>query len=142
MAEHDIQRRFGTRAIHAGQRPDPTTGAIMIPVYQTSTYVQPELGRHLGYEYARTQNPTREAVEGNVASLESGRHGVAFGSGLAAIDTVAKLFSSGDHIVSGEGVYGGTYRLFTKVLARMGLEFTFVDSDDLDQIRDAIRPNT
>jgi cystathionine beta-lyase/cystathionine gamma-synthase len=114
----------------------------MMPVYQTSTYVQPELGRHLGYEYARTQNPTREALEANIAALESGRHGIAFASGLAAIDTVAKLFSAGDHIVSGEGVYGGTYRLFTQVLARMGLEFTFVDSDDLDQIRDAIRPNT
>jgi cystathionine gamma-lyase len=143
MAEHSApERRFGTRAVHAGQRPDPTTGAIMTPVYQTSTYVQPELGRHLGYEYARTQNPTREALEANVAALESGRHGVAFASGSAAIDTVSKLFSAGDHIVSGEGVYGGTYRLFSKVLARLGLEFTFVDSDDLDQIRDAIRPTT
>jgi cystathionine gamma-lyase len=134
--------RFGTRAIHAGQRPDPTTGAIMTPVYQTSTYVQPELGRHLGYEYARTHNPTREALEANVASLESGRHGVAFASGSAAIDTITKLFSAGDHIVSGEGVYGGTHRLFSQVVARLGIEFTFVDSDDLDQIRDAIRPNT
>jgi cystathionine gamma-lyase len=134
--------RFGTRAIHAGQRPDPTTGAIMTPVYQTSTYVQPELGRHLGYEYARTQNPTREALEANVASLENGRHGLAFASGLAAIDTITKLFSAGDHIVSGEGVYGGSYRLFAKIVARQGIEFTFVDSEDLDQIRDAIRPNT
>jgi cystathionine beta-lyase/cystathionine gamma-synthase len=142
MTDSEDNRHFGTRAVHAGQRPDPTTGAIMMPVYQTSTYVQPELGRHLGYEYARTQNPTREALEANIAALESGRHGIAFASGLAAIDTVAKLFSAGDHIVSGEGVYGGTYRLFTQVLARMGLEFTFVDSDDLDQIRDAIRPNT
>jgi cystathionine beta-lyase/cystathionine gamma-synthase len=142
MTDSEGKRHFGTRAVHAGQRPDPTTGAIMMPVYQTSTYVQPELGRHLGYEYARTQNPTREALEANIAALESGRYGIAFASGLAAIDTVAKLFSAGDHIVSGEGVYGGTYRLFTQVLARMGLEFTFVDSDDLDQIRDAIRPNT
>lgn len=134
--------RFGTRAIHAGQRPDPTTGAIMTPVYQTSTYVQPELGRHLGYEYGRTHNPTREALEANVASLESGRFGVAFASGLAAIDTIAKLFSAGDHIVSGEGMYGGTYRLFSQIHARQGLEFTFVDSDDLDQIRDAVRPST
>jgi cystathionine gamma-lyase len=134
--------RFGTRAIHAGQKPDPSTGAIMTPVFQTSTYVQPELGRHLGYEYARTQNPTREALEGNVASLEGGRHGLAFASGLAAIDTITKLFSAGDHIVSGEGVYGGSYRLFARVIARQGIEFTFVDSEDLDQIRDAIRPNT
>ncbi len=134
--------RFGTRAIHAGQRPDPTTGAIMTPVYQTSTYVQPELGRHLGYEYARTHNPTREALEGNVASLEGGSHGLAFASGLAAIDTITKLFSAGDHIVSGEGIYGGSYRLFDRVIARQGIEFTFVDSGDLDQIRDAIRPNT
>ncbi|MDP9349527.1 MAG: cystathionine gamma-synthase [Gemmatimonadota bacterium] len=133
---------FGTLAIHAGQHPDPTTGAIMTPVYQTSTYVQPELGRHLGYEYARTQNPTREALEGNVAALEGGSHGLAFASGLAAHDTMAKLFSAGDHIVSGEGVYGGTFRLFSRVFARLGLEFTFVDSGDLDQIRAAIRPNT
>lgn len=142
MSDLDAKQKFGTRAIHAGQRPDPTTGAIMTPVYQTSTYVQPELGRHLGYEYARTQNPTREALEGNVASLESGRYGIAFGSGLAAIDTIVKLLSTGDHVVSGEGVYGGTYRLFRQVTERMGIQFTFVDSDDLDQIRDAIRPNT
>jgi cystathionine gamma-lyase len=134
--------RFGTRAIHAGQRPDPTTGAIMPPVYQTSTYVQPELGRDLGYEYARTQNPTREALEGNVASLEGGRHGIAFGSGLAAIDTMLKLLSQGDHVVSGEGIYGGTYRLFDQVLSRLGIEFTFVDSGDPDAIRDAVRDNT
>jgi cystathionine gamma-lyase len=140
--EKSRAHRFGTRAIHAGQRPDPTTGAIMTPVYQTSTYVQPELGRHLGYEYARTHNPTREALEGNVASLENGLYGLAFASGLAAIDTITKLFSAGDHIVSGEGVYGGTYRLFAKIIARQGIEFTFVDSEDLDQIRDAIRPNT
>lgn len=134
--------RFGTLAVHAGQRPDPTTGAIMTPVYQTSTYVQPELGRHLGYEYARTQNPTREALEANVAALEGGRYGVAFASGLAAIDTVCKLFAAGDHVVSGEGVYGGTHRLFSRVVSRFGIEFSFVDSGDLDQIRDAVRPNT
>ncbi|HEX7241985.1 MAG TPA: cystathionine gamma-synthase, partial [Longimicrobiaceae bacterium] len=134
--------RFGTLAIHAGQSPDPTTGAIMAPVYQTSTYVQPELGRHLGYEYARTQNPTREALEGNVAALEEGKHGLAFASGLAAHDTMVKLFSAGDHVVCGEGVYGGTFRLFSKVIARMGVEFTFVDSASLDEIRSAIRPNT
>lgn len=142
MPDSHSTQRFGTRAVHAGQHPEPTTGAIMTPVYQTSTYVQPELGRHTGYEYARTQNPTREALEANVAALEGGRHGVAFASGLAAIDTVAKLFSAGDHIVSGEGIYGGTHRLFTQVLARLGLEFTFVDAEDLDRIRDAIRPST
>ncbi|MDQ3555630.1 MAG: cystathionine gamma-synthase [Gemmatimonadota bacterium] len=138
----DAGYRFGTRAVHAGQRPDPTTGAVMIPVYQTSTYVQPELGRHLGYEYARTQNPTREALEANVAALEGGSHGIAFASGLAAIDTLAKLFGEGDHIVCGEGVYGGTFRLFDRVLARMGLRFTFVDSSELDRIRDAVKPET
>jgi cystathionine beta-lyase/cystathionine gamma-synthase len=143
MAEQSPRtQHFGTLAVHAGQRPDPTTGAIMTPVYQTSTYVQPELGRHLGYEYARTQNPTREALEGNIAALEGGRFGVAFASGLAAIDAVGRLFSAGDHIVSGEGVYGGTYRLFTQVMARLGVEFTFVDSDDPQQIEAAIRPNT
>jgi cystathionine gamma-lyase len=135
-------QRFGTRAVHAGQHPDPTTGAIMTPVYQTSTYVQPQLGRHLGYEYGRTHNPTREALEANVASLESGRHGIAFASGLAALDTIAKLLSAGDHVVSGEGVYGGSYRLFEQVIARFGIEFTFVDSGDLDAIRGAMRPNT
>ena len=133
---------FGTRAIHAGQRPDPTTGAIMTPVYQTSTYVQPELGRHLGYEYARTQNPTREALEANVAALEEGRFGLAFSSGMAALDTVAKLLSSGDHVVSGEGVYGGSFRLFDKVFSRLGITFTFVDSGDLDEIAAAVRPET
>jgi len=134
---------FGTRAIHAGQRPDPTTGAIMVPVYQTSTYVQPELGKPQGgYEYARTHNPTREALEGNVASLESGKHGLAFSSGLGATDTMMKLLSAGDHVICGENVYGGTYRLFDKVLSRMGIEFSFVDSASLDDIRAAVRPNT
>jgi cystathionine gamma-lyase len=133
---------FGTLAVHAGQHPDPTTGAIMTPVYQTSTYVQPELGRHLGYEYARTHNPTREALERNIAALENGRFGVAFASGMAALDTVSKLFSAGDHIVSAEGVYGGTHRFFSQVMGRLGLHFSFVDSDDLEQIRSAIRPNT
>nr|MDQ3388886.1 PLP-dependent aspartate aminotransferase family protein [Gemmatimonadota bacterium] len=133
---------FGTLAVHAGQRPDPTTGAIMTPVYQTSTYVQPELGRHLGYEYARTHNPTREALEGNVAALEGARFGLAFASGLAATDTIVKLLSAGDHVVSGEGVYGGTYRLFAQVFSRLGVEFSFVDSGDPDQIRAAVRTNT
>jgi cystathionine beta-lyase/cystathionine gamma-synthase len=133
---------FGTLAIHAGQQPEPTTGAIMTPVFQTSTYVQPELGRHLGYEYARTHNPTRETLERNVAALEGGAYGIAFSSGLGATDTMIKLLSAGDHVVCGENVYGGTYRLFDRVIRRLGIEFTFVDSASLDEIRAALRPNT
>jgi cystathionine gamma-lyase len=133
--------RLGTLAVHAGQSPETVTGAIMPPVFQTSTYVQPELGRHLGYEYARTHNPTREAYERNVAALESGAHGIAFASGLAATDTMVKLLSAGDHVICGEGVYGGTYRLFSQVIARMGIEFSFVDSG-ADAIRAAVKPNT
>ncbi|MEX0842739.1 MAG: aminotransferase class I/II-fold pyridoxal phosphate-dependent enzyme, partial [Gemmatimonadota bacterium] len=133
---------LGTLAIHAGQAPDPTTGAIMPPIYQTSTYVQPELGRHLGYEYARVQNPTREALERNLAALEGGRHGLAFSSGLAAIEAVVKTLSAGDHVVSEENTYGGTNRMFNHVLSRLGIEFTFVDTRDPDQVRDAFRENT
>jgi cystathionine gamma-lyase len=136
------EARFGTLAVHAGQRPDPTTGAIMPPIYQTSTYVQPELGRHLGYEYARVQNPTREALEGNLAALEGGRHGIAFASGLAAIEAVVKTLSAGDHVVSEENTYGGTTRMFTRVLSRLGIEFTLVDSRDPDKVREAVRPGT
>jgi cystathionine beta-lyase/cystathionine gamma-synthase len=132
---------LGTLAVHAGQAPEPVTGAIMPPVFQTSTYVQPELGRHLGYEYARTHNPTREAYERNVAALENGRHGIAFASGLAATDTMVKLLSAGDHVVCGEGVYGGTYRLFKQVIERMGIEFSFVESD-AEAVRAAVKPNT
>jgi cystathionine gamma-lyase len=133
---------FATRAVHAGQRPDPSTGAIMPPIYQTSTYVQPELGRHLGYEYARVQNPTREALEGNLAALEGGAHGIAFASGLSAIEAVIKTLDAGDHVVSEENTYGGTTRMFTRVLSRLGIEFTFVDSRDPDRVRDAMRPGT
>jgi cystathionine gamma-lyase len=132
---------LGTLAVHAGQAPEPVTGAIMPPVFQTSTYVQPELGRHLGYEYARTHNPTREAYERNVAALENGTHGIAFASGLAATDTMVKLLSAGDHVVCGEGVYGGTYRLFKQVIERLGIEFSFVESD-AGAIRAAVKPNT
>src|SRR2546430_5713856 len=109
----DLARRFATRAVHAGQIPDPLAGAVMTPIYQTSTYVQDGLGRNKGYESARTRNPTREALERNVAALEGGRHGFAFGSGLAAVDAVLKLLSAGDHVVSGENVYGGTHRQMT-----------------------------
>ncbi len=135
--------RFATRAIHAGQEPDPTTGAIMPPVYQTSTYVQPALGEpKRGYEYARVTNPTRDALQANVAALEGGRHGAAFGSGLAAIEAVVKRLSAGDHVVSEENTYGGTTRMFNTVLARLGIQFTYVDSRDPATIRDAIRPET
>jgi cystathionine gamma-lyase len=143
MSDHDSTApRFATRAIHAGQEPDPSTGAIMPPIYQTSTYVQPELGRHLGYEYARVQNPTREALEGNLAALEGGRHGIAFSSGLAAIEAVIKTLSAGDHVVSEENTYGGTNRMFNKVLSRLGIAFSFVDTRDPDQVREAMRPET
>lgn len=135
--------RFGTLAIHAGQEPDPTTGAIMPPIYQTSTYVQPALGEPLrGYEYARVQNPTREAMERNVAALEGAAHGIAFASGMAAIEAVVKRLSAGDHVVYEENVYGGTHRMFVQVLARLGIEFTRVDSRDLNAVADALRPNT
>ena len=114
----------------------------MTPIYQTSTYVQPELGRHLGYEYGRTHNPTREALERNVAALEDGSHGIAFGSGLAALDGVAKLCAAGDHVVCGEGVYGGSYRLFERIFANLGISFSFVDSSDPARIEAAVRPAT
>jgi len=139
--------RFGTRAIHAGQEPDPTTGAIMPPIYQTSTYVQPGLreprtGPRGAYDYARVANPTREALEANVAALEGGRHGVAFSSGLMAIETVVLRLSAGDHVLSEENTYGGTARMFDRVLARLGLEFSYVDTRDPDAVRDALRPET
>lgn len=142
IADHDLTRRFATRAVHAGQAPDPLAGAVMTPIYQTSTYIQEGLGRNKGYEYARTRNPTREALERNVAALEGGRHGFAFGSGLAALDTLLKLLSEGDHVVSGENVYGGTHRQMTHVWARLGLRFTFVDPADPQRIADAVRPGT
>jgi cystathionine gamma-lyase len=142
MAEQSNQR-FGTRAIHAGQTPDPTTGAIMQPIYQTSTYVQPKLGEPLlGYEYARVQNPTREAMEANIASLESGQHGMGFASGMAAINAIMTCLSAGDHVIYEENVYGGSHRLFQMVLKRFGLEFTPVDSSNLDAVRAAVRKNT
>ncbi|HEY7028295.1 MAG TPA: cystathionine gamma-synthase [Gemmatimonadales bacterium] len=138
----DLDRGFSTRAVHAGQQEDPLAGAVMTPIYQTSTYVQEGLGRHKGYEYARTQNPTREALERNVASLEGGQYGFAFGSGLAATDTVLKLLSAGDHVVCGENVYGGTHRLMERVYARLGLSFTFVDARDIRNIERAVTPAT
>lgn len=120
-------RGFGTRAIHAGQPPEPVTGAIMIPIFQTSTYVQGSPGEHTGYEYSRTQNPTREALERCLASLEGARHGVAFASGCAAASTVMQVLAAGDRVICSDDVYGGTYRLFDKVFSRQGLTFDFVD---------------
>jgi cystathionine beta-lyase/cystathionine gamma-synthase len=138
----DNELRFGTRAIHAGQEPDPTTGAIMTPIYQTSTYAQEGIGVHKGYEYARVSNPTRTALEGNIAALEGAEHGAAFASGVAAIEAVVKLRSAGDHIICGANVYGGTDRLFRQVLARLGLEFSFVDTRDPEKIEAAVRDST
>jgi len=139
---HDHDHRFATRSVHAGQVTEPLAGAVMTPIYQTSTYVQEGLGRHKGYEYARTQNPTREALERNVAALEGGTHGFAFGSGLAALDTVLKLLRSGDHVVCGENVYGGTHRLMERIYGELCLRFTFVDMRDVGNIDRALTPAT
>ena len=139
---HDRDHHFATRSVHAGQVPEPLSGAVMTPIYQTSTYVQSGLGRHKGYEYARTQNPTREALERNVASLEGGTHGFAFGSGLAALDTVLKLLKAGDHVVSGENVYGGSQRLMEQVYQLLGLRFSFVDMRDVGNVERALTPAT
>lgn len=136
--------RFGTLAIHAGVRPEPVTGAIMTPIFQTSTYVQPAVGqpREGSYDYGRTANPTREALEENIAALEGGSRGLAFASGLAAIEAILKRLSAGDHVVSEENTYGGTTRMFNHVLSRLGIEFTYVDSRDVDAVAAAIRPET
>ena len=134
---------FGTRAIHAGVSPEPVTGAIMTPIFQTSTYVQPAVGEPKGhYDYGRTANPTRETLEANVAALESGRGAVAFASGLSAIETIVKRLSAGDHVVSEENTYGGTTRMFTRVLSRFGIEFSYVDSRDTGAVAAAIRSET
>lgn len=138
----DLKARFSTRAIHAGQRPDPTNGAIMPPIYQTSTYAQEGLGINKGYEYARGKNPTREALERNVAALENGTHGFAFSSGMGCLDSIMKLFKSGDHVVVGSNVYGGTFRLFDKILQNFGLQFSWVDTRDTQRIADAMKKNT
>ena len=140
--ESDRSAGFGTQAIHAGQRPEPLAGAIMTPVYLTSTYVQDALGENKGYEYARGKNPTREALERNVATLEGGTHGFAFSSGVGATDTIMKLLVSGDHVVVGENVYGGTFRLMDRVLKSFGITFSFVDTRDPQIIADAVTPAT
>ena len=134
--------KFATKVIHAGIEPDATSGAIMTPIFQTSTYVQDAPGDHKGFEYARTHNPTRDVLQNQLAALENGNHGICFASGLAATDAIAKLFSSGDHIISCNDLYGGTYRIFTKVFGRFGLDFSFVDMTDLSNIENAITPKT
>ena len=138
----DLKSRFDTLAIHAGQRPDPTTGAVMTPVYLTSTYVQDGPGNHQGYEYGRTQNPTRHALQDCLAALEGAGHGLAFASGLAATDAILHLLSAGDHVLASDDVYGGTFRLFDKVFRRHGLEFTYVDMTDPANVARALRPST
>ncbi len=140
--ETDLRDGPSTRAIHAGQRPDQVSGAIMTPLYLTSTYVHEEFGVHRGYEYARGKNPTREALERNVAALEGATHGFAFGSGMGCLTSLMLLFRSGDHIIVGENVYGGTYRLFDKLLRQFGLTFTYVDTRDPQRIADAVTPAT
>lgn len=134
--------KFGTKTIHAGVKPDEGTGAIMTPIFQTSTYVQASPGDHKGFEYSRTQNPTRAQLEASIAALENAKHGLCFGSGMAAIDTVIKLLSPGDEVVSTNDLYGGSYRVFTKVFANYGIKFTFVDMSDTKNIEAAMTSKT
>jgi cystathionine beta-lyase/cystathionine gamma-synthase len=142
MTDSKPSYHLETLAIHAGQEPDPTTGAIMTPIYQTSTYVQAAPAVHKGYEYSRTDNPTRKALEDCLAALEGAPYGLAFASGMGATDTIFKLLKSGDHIIAANDVYGGTFRLADKVLRHFGLEFSWVDLTDLDAVRAAFRPTT
>ena len=134
--------KFGTKAIHAGVQPDPTTGAIMTPIYQTSTYVQEGVGNHKGYAYSRTSNPTRHALEKSIAALENGKYGACFGSGLAAIDCVIKMLNPGDEVIATADLYGGTYRIFTTIFAKYGIKFHFVNMDDVSDIEKMINSNT
>mgnify|MGYP000866737068 CR=1 FL=1 len=134
--------KFETKVIHAGIEPDETTGAIMTPIFQTSTYVQDAPGVHKGYEYARTQNPTRNVLQNQLAILENGNYGICFASGLAATDAIVKLFNNGDHIISCNDLYGGTYRIFTKIYGKFGMDFSFVDMTAVDNIEKAITPKT
>jgi cystathionine beta-lyase/cystathionine gamma-synthase len=134
--------KFGTKAIHAGVEPDPTTGAIMTPIYQTSTYVQESPGKHKGYEYSRTHNPTRTALQNALAALENGKHGICYASGLAATDAVLKLFRPGDEIIATNDIYGGSYRIMKRIFEPLGLVFHFVDMSDVDNIKNVINVNT
>ena len=134
--------KFSTKALHAGIEPDPTTGAIMTPIFQTSTYVQAAPGDHKGYEYARTQNPTRDVLQNNLAALENGKHGLCFSSGLAATDAIIKLLNPGDEVISTNDLYGGSYRIFTKVFERYGIKFKFVPMSDISSIEKFVTANT
>jgi cystathionine beta-lyase/cystathionine gamma-synthase len=136
------RKGFSTRAIHDGQAPDPLTGAINVPIYASSTYAQEEIGKHRGYEYSRVSNPTRTALEENLASLEGGSSAHVFSSGMAAIAALVAMLKTGDHVICGSNVYGGTPRLFDNIIARYGIEFTYVDTTDLDQVKAAIQPST
>jgi cystathionine gamma-lyase len=142
MSDDETRDGFATRAIHVGQAPDPTTGAVIVPIYQTSTYAQSEVGVHKGFDYSRTANPTRSALEACLASLDGGRYGLAFASGMAAEDTLLHLLESGDHVVACDDVYGGTFRLFHRVLERAGLSFTFVDATRIENVEAAIGERT
>jgi cystathionine gamma-lyase/cystathionine beta-lyase/cystathionine gamma-lyase/homocysteine desulfhydrase len=133
---------FATTAIHAGQEADPTTGSVTVPIYQTSTYQQDGLGRHKGYEYARTQNPTRAALERNIAALEGARYGYAFASGMAAIDATLKLIKAGEHVIVSDNTYGGTFRLFSRILANYNIEFDYVDTSEITNVEAALKENT
>jgi cystathionine gamma-lyase len=141
-AQSPTNMKFATKAVHAGVHPDPSTGAIMTPIYQTSTYVQASPGQHKGYEYARTQNPTRDALQASLAALENGRFAYAFASGLAAIDTVLKTLSPGDEVIAANDLYGGTYRIFMRVFAKFGLKFHFIDMQSPASIEPYINANT
>ena len=134
--------KFSTIAIHAGQEPDPTTGAVSVPIYQTSTYAQEGIGKHKGFEYARTQNPTRLACEKNLAALEGGRFGYGFASGMAAINAVVTLLRAGDHVIVSDNTYGGTFRLFDKIMSKFGVEFSYVDAREPQNVEDAVRAET
>src|SRR5438445_3327622 len=136
------QHGFATRAIHAGQEPDPLTGSVTVPIYPTSTYVQQGIGEHKGYEYSRVSNPTSVRLEQNLAALEGGIAAPVFASGMAAINAVASMLMSGDHVVCGNDLYGGTPRLFNQVMANFGLEFSYVDTSDAENVQRAIRKNT
>lgn len=142
MAKTDKEYGFGTKAIHAGVSPDPHTGAIMTPIYQTSTYVQDGPGGHKGYEYSRTLNPTRDALQQNLAALENGKYGLCFGSGLAAIDALIKTLNPGDGVLSTSDLYGGSYRIFTKIFAKYGIEFNFIGMENAADIEKHIKANT
>jgi cystathionine beta-lyase len=134
--------KFNTKVIHAGVEPDSATGAIMTPIYQTSTYVQDEVGKHKGFEYSRTGNPTRAALESSLAAIENGKYGACFGSGLAAIDCVIKMLNPGDEVISTNDLYGGSYRIFKTIFEKYGIKFHFVDMLNLENIKDALNEKT